>query len=128
MVAVVVIEGEVVPVGFVGVLFRLAIALLELKLVDAPVPQCEAAPEEVVRGVGVLYLRRGELPFAADGDGDVRHRRLVNDAQLLARRAVNVLCHAAVGELEAYRVVQTAMLVGMGYACSMISRISRHDG
>ena len=122
MVAVVVIEGDFVPVGVVGVLFRLAVALLELQLVDAPVgfhptifrhgkartsstlliwlnqmvPQCEAAPEEVVRGVRTQYLRGGELPGAADGNSDVRDRRLVDDAQLLARRAVDVPGHAAV--------------------------------
>jgi len=73
------------------------------------VPQREAAPEEVVRGVRTQYLRGGELPGAADGNSDVRDRRLVDDAQFLARRAVDVLRHAAVGELDADGVVQTVV-------------------
>ena len=96
MVAVVIIEGDVVLVGVVGVPFRLAVALLELELVESPVHQREAAPEEVVRGARTQYLRGGELPDAADGNGDVRDSRLVDDAQFLTRRAVDVPGHAAV--------------------------------
>ena len=51
MVAVVVVEGEVVLAGFADVLCRLAVALVELELVYPPVPHREAAAEEVVRGV-----------------------------------------------------------------------------
>ena len=105
MVAVVVMEGDVVLVGIVGVLFRLAVAPLELVLVQPPVPQREAPPEEVVRGVRAQDLGGEKLPGAADGDADVRYRRLVDDAQLLASRAVDVPGHAAVGELDANGVV-----------------------
>ena len=68
MVAVVVVEGEVVLAGIATICRCLAVALLELELVDAPVPQSEAPPEEVVRGVRAQDLRRGKLPGAADGD------------------------------------------------------------
>ncbi len=110
MVAVVVVEREVVLTIVAGVHFRLAVALLELELVDAPVPQREASPEEVVRGVRAQNLRGGKLPGAADGDADVRDRRQVYDAQLLARRAVDVPGHAAVGELDADGVVQAVVV------------------
>ena len=68
MVAVVVVEAEVVLGGIAAICRCLAVALLELELVDAPVPQSETPPEEVVRGVRAQDLRRGELPRAADGD------------------------------------------------------------
>ena len=68
MVPVVVVEGEVVLAGVAGICRRLAVALLELELVDAPVPQREAAAEAVVRGVRAQDLRGGKLPDAADGD------------------------------------------------------------
>ena len=68
MVTVVVVEGEVVLAGVAWICRRLAVALLELELVDAPVPQSEAAAKEVVRGVRAQDLRRGKLPGAADGD------------------------------------------------------------
>ena len=110
MVAVVVVEAEVVLGGIAAICRCLAVALLELELVDAPVPQSETPPEEVVRGVRAQDLRRGELPCAADGDADVRYRRLVCDAQLLARRAVDVPGHAAVGELDADGVVQAVVV------------------
>ena len=110
MVAVVVVEVEVVLAVVAGVLLRLAVALLELELFDATVPQSEAPPEEVVRGVRAQYLRRGKLPDAADGDGDVRDSRLVDDAQFLTRRAVDVLCHIAIGELDAHGVVQQVVV------------------
>ena len=63
---------------------------LKLILVDATVPQREAPPEEVVRGVRAQDLRREEFPGAVDGDGDVRHRRLVDHAQLLTRGAIEL--------------------------------------
>ena len=110
MVTIVVVEGEVVLAGVAGLCRRLAVALLELVLVDAPVPQREATPEEVVRGVRAQDLRGSKLPGAADGDGDVRHRRLVDDAQFLPRRTVDVPGHAAVGELDADGVVQTVVV------------------
>ena len=75
MVTVVVLEHEVVLAGVAGICRSLAVALLELVLVDATVPQREAAAEEVVRGVSAQDLRGGKLPGAADGDGDVRDRR-----------------------------------------------------
>ena len=110
MVAVVVVEIDVVLAGVAGILHRLAVALLELELVDAPVPQRKTAAKEVVRGVRAQDLRRGEFPGAADGYGDVRHRRLVDDAQFLPRRAVDVPGHAAIGELDADGVVQTVVV------------------
>ena len=67
MVLVIVVEKEVVLAVVAGVLLRLAIALLELELVNATGPQSEAAPEEVVRGVRALDLRWGKLPDAANG-------------------------------------------------------------
>ena len=105
MVAVVVVEIDVVLAGVAGILHRLAVALLELELVDAPVPQREATPEEVVRGVRAQDLRGSKLPGAADGYGDVRDSRLVDDAQFLACGAVDVPSHAAIGELDADGVV-----------------------
>ena len=105
VVAVVVVEGEVVLAGVVGELCRLAVALVEPVLVDAPVLHGEAPPEEVVRGVRAQDLRGSQFPDAADGDGDVGHRRQVCGAQFLARRAVDRPRHAAVGELDADGVV-----------------------
>ena len=110
MVTVVIVEDEVVLAVVVRVSFRLAVALVELVLVDATVLQCQDAAEEVVRGVRKLYLRGGQLPTAAYGDADVRHRRLVGDAQFLARRAVDVLRHVAVGKLDADGVVQQVVI------------------
>ena len=123
MVAVVVAERDVVLAGVAWICRRLAVALLELELVDAPVPQSEAAAKEVVRGVRAQDLRREEFPGAADGDGDVRHRRLVDDAQFLTRRAVDVPGHAAVGELDADGVVQ-AVVVYPRYPASGVA----HEG
>ena len=96
MVTVVIVEDEVVLAVVVRVSFRLAVALVELESVDAPVPQREPATEEAVHGVSAQYLPRGKLPGAADGDADVQNRRLVHDAQLLARGAVYVFRHVAV--------------------------------
>ena len=110
MVLVIVVEKEVVLAVVAGVLLRLAVALPELELVDAPVPQREASPEEVVRGVRAQNLRGGKLPEAADGDGDVRDRRQVRDAQLLPRGAILVLRHAAVCELDADGVVEPVVV------------------
>ena len=62
MVAVVVVEGEVVLAGVAGICRRLAVALLELVLVDATVPQSEAAAKEVVRGVS-LGSPTGRVPW-----------------------------------------------------------------
>ena len=76
MVTVVVAEREVVLAVVADVLPCLAVAILELVLVDSSVPQCESTAEQVVRGVRAKYLRGEELPRAADGDADVRHRRL----------------------------------------------------
>ena len=70
VVAVVVVEGEVVLAGVAGILRRLCVALVEEVLVDAPVPHREAAPEEVIYGVRAQDFRGGKLPGAADGDGD----------------------------------------------------------
>ena len=58
MVAVVVVAKEVVLAGVSGIFHCLAVALVEQVLVDAPVPQSEAPPEEVVRGVRAQDLRR----------------------------------------------------------------------
>ena len=68
MVTVVIVEDEVVLAVVVRVSFRLAVALVELESVDAPVPQREPATEEAVHGVSAQYLPRGKLPGAADGD------------------------------------------------------------
>ena len=76
VVTVVVAEREVVLAVVANVLPCLAVALLEQVLVDSSVPQCESTAEQVVRGVRIKYLRGEELPRAADGDADVRHRRL----------------------------------------------------
>ena len=108
MVAVVVEEGEAVLRGAAP--RRLAVALLVLPLVDAPVLQREGTTEEVVRGVGALHLRECKLPRAAQGDADVRHRCLVHGAQLLTRCAVDVAGDAAVGELNADGVVQVVVV------------------
>ena len=110
MVAVVVVEGEVVLAGFADVLCRLAVALVELELVYPPVFHREAPPEEVVRGVRAQYLRRNEFPDAADGNSDVRDSRLVDDAQLFTCCAVDVFGHAAFGELDADGVVQLVVV------------------
>ncbi|MBR5686800.1 MAG: hypothetical protein IKX36_02460, partial [Prevotella sp.] len=74
----------------------LAVALIKQVFVDIPVLQREASPEQVVRGVRAQYLRRGERPDESDGHADVRDRRLVDDAQFLPRRAVDVRCRLAV--------------------------------
>ena len=71
MVTVVVVEREVVLAGVAGIRRCLAVALLELEFVDAPVPQCEATPEEVVRGVRAQDLRRSKLPVSGDGEIDM---------------------------------------------------------
>jgi len=76
VVTVVIAEREVVLAVVAVVLPCLAVALLEQVLVDSSVPQCESTAEQVVRGVRIKYLRGEELPRAADGDADVRHRRL----------------------------------------------------
>ena len=76
MVTVVVAEREVVLAVVAVVLPCLAVAFVEQVLVNAPVPQCESTADQVVRGVRAKYLRGEELPRAADGDADVRHRRL----------------------------------------------------
>ena len=110
VVTVVVAEREVVLAVVADVLPCLAVALLEQVLVDAPVPQCESTAEQVVRGVRAQYLRGEELPRAADGDTDVRHRRQVRDPQLLARGAVDVPRHAAVGELDAHGIVHQVVV------------------
>ena len=104
MVTVVVVEREAVLTGVEGAPHGLAVALVKLVLVDAPVPQREHAAQQVVRGVRAQYLRRCQLPGRAYGDGDVRHRREVRHAQLLARSAVYVSGNAAVGELYAHGV------------------------
>ena len=62
-------------------------------------PKCRVQftlSSEVVRGVRAQDFRGEELPDAADGNRDVRHRREVCDAQLLACGAVDVPRHAAV--------------------------------
>ena len=67
VVAVVVAEGELVLGGIVGVPLRLAVALVELVLVDATVLQCQDAAEEIVGGVRKLYLQGASsllLPMA----------------------------------------------------------------
>ena len=76
VVTVVVVEREAVLAGVEGALHGLAVALLELVLVDAPVPHSKGTPEQVVRGIRSQYLRRCQFPRAAYWDGDVRHRRL----------------------------------------------------
>ena len=110
VVAVIIVEEEVVLHWVAGIFRCLAAALVELEFVDAPVPQCEAAAEEVVRGVSAQNLRLGELPRAADGDTDVGHRRQVCGAQLLTHGTVDVLRHAAVGELYPHGVVQPVVV------------------
>ena len=63
-------------------------------------PKCRVQftlSSEVVRGVRAQDLRGEMFPDAADGDADVGHHRQVCGAQLLARCAVDVLRHAAVG-------------------------------
>ncbi len=110
VVPVIVLERDVVLAGVAAICSCLAVALLELQLVDAAVPQREASAQEVVRGVRAQDLRGEELPDAADGNSDVRHRREVCDAQLLARRAVDVPRHAAVRELDADGVVQAVVV------------------
>jgi len=110
VVTVVVAEREVVLAVVADVLPCLAVALLEPVLVDAPVLQCESTADQVVRGVRSQYLRGEELPGAADGDADVRNRRQVRDPQLLARGAVDVPGHAAVGELDAHGIVHQVVV------------------
>ena len=100
----VVVEREGVLGGVGGVFRGLAVALFEQVLVEVPVLQRERAAEQVVGGVRGQYLRRCQLPGRAYGDGDVRHRREVRHAQLLARSAVYVSGNAAVGELYAHGV------------------------
>ncbi len=104
VVAVVVEEGEAVLRGVAP--GRLAVALPKLVLVDAPVLKRQTAAEQIVGGVRILNLRGCQLPAAACGHADVRHRREVHRAELLARGAVDVAGHAAVGELYADGVVQ----------------------
>ena len=77
MFAVVIVEREAVLAGVEGAPHGLAVALVEQVLVKAPVPQREHAAQQVVRGVCSQYLRCRQLPRAAYGDGDVRHRRQV---------------------------------------------------
>ena len=110
MVTVVIVEREAVLTGVEGAPYRLAVALLELVLVNAPVPQRERAAEQVVRGVCGQNLRRCQFPGHAYGDGDVRYRREVRHAQFLARRAVDVPRHAAVGELYAHGVAAVVVV------------------
>ena len=123
VVTVVVAERELVLAGIIDVALRLAVAFLELVFVDASVPQREAAAEQVVRGVGVLYLIGCQLPRAADRDADVRHCRLVRDAQLLTRGAIDIPRHVAVGELDADRVVAQVIV----YPCYPASCVA-HEG
>ncbi len=78
VVAVVVEDGEAVLRGAAP--RRLAIALLKLVLVDAPVLQRQTAAEQIVGGVRILNLRGCQLPAAADGHADVRHGREVHRA------------------------------------------------
>ena len=40
-----------------------------------------------------------QFPRAAYGDGDVRNGSKINDAQFLARSGIDVLLHAAIGEV-----------------------------
>ena len=110
VVTVVVAEREVVLAVVADVLPCLAVALLEQVLVDSSVPQCESTADQVVHGVRAKYLRGEELPRAAHGDADVRHRRQVCDPQLLARGAVDVPGHVAVGELDAHGIVHQVVV------------------
>ena len=84
VVTVEVVEREGVLNGDGGVFRGLAVALVELVPVNAPVPQRKDAAEQVVRGVRGQYFRRRQFPGRTDGDGDVRHRREVRHAQFLS--------------------------------------------
>ena len=79
---------------------RLGIAAVEEVLVDLAVPHHQAAAQQVVRRVRALDLRRLQLHLLPDRTGDVRLGRVVHHAQLLARRTVDVLRDAAVGEVD----------------------------
>ena len=110
VVTVVVAEREVVLAVVADVLPCLAVALLEPVFVYPAVLQRKATAEQIVRGVRIKYLRGEELPRAAHGDADVRHRRQVCDPQLLARGAVDVPGHVAVGELDAHGIVHQVVV------------------
>jgi len=49
------------------------------------------------------------FPRAAYGDSDVRYGGLINDAQFLARSAIDILRHVSVGELYPDRVVRMVL-------------------
>lgn len=105
MVTVEVAERKVVLAGIIDVFLRLTVALVKQVLVYPAVLQRKASAEQIVRGIGVLNFVKGKFPHAANGDGDVRHRRLIDDAQFLARGAIDILRHVAVGELDTHGVV-----------------------
>ena len=119
MVTIIVVERE--HVLGIAVSSCLAVAFLELVLVDASVLQREAAVKKVVRGVGILNLIEGQLSRAADRHADVRDCRLVRDAQFLPRGAIDIPCHAAVGELDADGVVVQVIV----YPCYPASGIAQ---
>lgn len=58
-----------------------------------------------------------QSPRAADGDGDVGNGSLVYHSQFLARCAIDIFRHVAVGELYPYRVV----------VCNAMYFSSHHD-
>ena len=93
---------------------RLGVAAVEEVLVDLAVPHHQAAAQQVVRRVRALDLRRLQLHLLPDRTGDVRLGRVVHHAQLLARRTVDVLRDAAVGEVDLLGIA--AQVVGIAIA------------
>lgn len=73
---------------------------MRYSILCSPVPMIQ----EVIRGVCILNLVEGKLPRPADRNADVRYRRLVYGAELLTRGTIDILRHAAVGELDAQGV------------------------
>ena len=94
---------------------RLGVAAVEEVLVDLAVPHHQAAAQQVVRRVRALDLRRLQLHLLPDRTGDVRLGRVVHHAQLLARRTVDVLRDAAVGEVDLLGIAAQVVDIAIAY-------------
>ena len=107
---------------------RLGVAAVEEVLVDLTVPHHQAAAQQVVRRVRVLDLRCLQLHLLPDRAGDVRLGRVVHHAQLLARRTVDVLRDAAVGEVDLLGVAAQVVGIAIAIAYHLPSHMVDSEG